>query len=144
MGFRDLKAFNLVLLAKQLALLAKQWWRMLQNLNSLVHKVFKAKYVQSGNFNEAKLKRRPSYAWKSMMAARKVVDRGSKWCIGNGEGVHIWKDRWIPSPESFKVTSPMDVPTSVEKVSSLLDTDKRSWDVVKEKTFFFLMKPRWC
>ena len=24
---------------------------------------------------------------------KKVVDRGVKWCIGNGEGVRIWKDR---------------------------------------------------
>ena len=129
MGFKDLKAFNL-------ALLAKQWWRMLQSPNSLVHKVFKAKYVQNGSFNEAELGRRPSYMWRSMLAARKVVDKGSKWCIENGESVHKWKDRWIPSPESFKVTSPIGVQTGMEKVSSLLDTDRRAWDVVKVKKPF--------
>ena len=129
MGFRDLKAFNL-------ALLAKQWWRMLQSPNSLVHKVFKAKYVKTGSFNEAELGRRPSYAWRSMLAARKVVDSGSRWCRGNGERVHIWKDRWIPSPESFKVTSPIGGYTGMEKVSTLLDTDRRSWDVAKVKTIF--------
>ena len=32
MGFRNLRAFNL-------ALIAKQWWRMQQNPNSLVHSV---------------------------------------------------------------------------------------------------------
>lgn len=37
MGFRDLRAFNL-------ALLAKQGWRIQQNPHSLVHKVFKVKY----------------------------------------------------------------------------------------------------
>ena len=129
MGFRDLKAFNL-------ALLAKQWWRMLQSPNSLVHKVFKAKYVKTGSFSEAELGRRPSYAWRSMLAARKVVDSGSRWCRGNGERVHIWKDRWIPSPESFKVTSPIGGYTGMEKVSTLLDTDRRSWDVAKVKTIF--------
>ena len=129
MGFRDLKAFNL-------ALLAKQWWRMLQSPNLLVHKVFKVKYIWNGSFNEAELGRRPSYVWRSMLAARKVVDRGSKWCIGNGKSVHIWKDRWIPSPESFKVTSPIGVHTGMEIVSSLLDTDRKAWDVVKVKNLF--------
>ena len=70
------------------------------------------------------------------MVARKVVDRGSKWCIGNGESIHIWKDRWISSQKSFKVTSPIGVHTSMEKVLSLLDTDRRSLDVVKVKTIF--------
>ena len=86
MGFRDLKAFDL-------ALLAKQWWRMQKNSNSLIHRVLKAKYFLNSMASEAELGRRPSYAWRSIWNAKKVVDRGAKWCIGNGEGVRIWKDR---------------------------------------------------
>ena len=41
-----------------------------------------------------------------------------------------------PFPKSVKVTSPIDVHTGVEKASSLLDIDKRSWDVVKVKNIF--------
>ena len=37
MGFRDLRAFNL-------AMLAKQGWRMIQGNESLLHKCFKARY----------------------------------------------------------------------------------------------------
>ena len=36
MGFRDLMAFNL-------DLLANQRWRMLENINALVHRVYRAK-----------------------------------------------------------------------------------------------------
>ena len=59
MGFRDLKAFNL-------ALLAKQWWRMQQNPNCLVHRMLKAKYFPNSMASEAELGCRPSYVWRSI------------------------------------------------------------------------------
>lgn len=43
LGFKDLKVFNL-------ALLAKQGWRFIQNPSSLLHKVLKAKYFGSTSF----------------------------------------------------------------------------------------------
>ena len=70
MGFKDLKAFNL-------ALLAKQGWRIKRNPHSLVHRVFKAKYFMDSPFEEAQLGRRPSYAWRSIVAAKQVIDKGS-------------------------------------------------------------------
>ena len=62
MGFKDLRAFNL-------ALLAKQGWRILRKPNSLLHSVFKAKYSAMVSFMEAQLGRNPSYVWRSIVAA---------------------------------------------------------------------------
>ena len=55
--------------------------------------------------------------------------RGSRWVIGNGERVHIWEDRWIPSLDSFKVVSPRGLSTNVMLVSSLINRETRYWDV---------------
>lgn len=66
MGFRDLKAFNL-------ALLAKQGWRIQKNTSSLVHRVYKAKYFAKGSFVQAQLGKRSSYAWMSIKAAKVII-----------------------------------------------------------------------
>ena len=56
MGFKDLKAFNL-------ALLAKQGWRLNQNPDLLTYRVFKAKYFAGCSFMEAQVGKKPSYVW---------------------------------------------------------------------------------
>ena len=77
MGFKDLKTFNL-------ALLAKQGWRIYQDLDSLARRVLKAKYFPDSNFLEAQLGKNPSYTWRSLVDARGVLHRGLRWNIGNG------------------------------------------------------------
>ena len=54
MGFRNLQAFNL-------AMLAKQGWRLLSNPDSLYAKVFKARYYLNGDVLNLKLGCSPSY-----------------------------------------------------------------------------------
>ena len=55
MGFRDLAMFNK-------ALLAKQVWRIMQNPNSLVARIIKAKYFPWSKLFETKLDSRPFLA----------------------------------------------------------------------------------
>lgn len=55
MGFRNLQAFNL-------ALLAKQGWRILTNPTSLVAKVYKAKYFPFEDVLNSRIGSNPSYA----------------------------------------------------------------------------------
>lgn len=60
MGFRNLHAFNI-------AMLAKQCWQLITNPQSLLTQVFKAKYYPAGSFMTATLDRNPSYAWRSLL-----------------------------------------------------------------------------
>jgi hypothetical protein len=80
MGFRDLETFNSTMLAKQ-------GWRLLQLPNSLVATVLKEKYYRGSNFLYARLGHNPSYAWRSIVNARAVLERGLFWRVGNGESI---------------------------------------------------------
>lgn len=55
---------------------------------------------------EAQVGKKPSYVWRSLMTAKEMIEVGSRWIIGNGGKVNIWRDKWLPSPDSFKVNSP--------------------------------------
>ena len=99
LGFRNLKAFNL-------AMLAKQAWRILTNLSSLVTRVLKARYFPMGDILNAKLGSSPSYSWRSIHNSLEIIRRGTRWRVGNGKRIHIWEDRWLPTPSTYKVISP--------------------------------------
>ena len=71
-GFRNLRAFNL-------AMLAKQGWRLISNPNSLVAQLYKAKYYPHGDVFNAKLGSGPSYTWRSIFNGLEVVRRGTWW-----------------------------------------------------------------
>ncbi|KAK5840242.1 hypothetical protein PVK06_009131 [Gossypium arboreum] len=55
LGFRNMSQFNI-------ALLAKQGWRLLVNPNSFVAQVLKAKYFPENDFLNSRLGNRSSYA----------------------------------------------------------------------------------
>ncbi|KAL4340013.1 hypothetical protein GQ457_08G033300 [Hibiscus cannabinus] len=62
LGLRDLRRFNLALLGKQL-------WRFLVFPDSLVARVFRAKYYHSGSLLDAGLPDHASYSWKGLHSA---------------------------------------------------------------------------
>ena len=82
-GFRDLVMFNN-------SLLAKQAWQILHNKTSLFYKVFKARFFPNTTIMEAANTRMGSYAWKSILKGRDIIQRGAIWRIGSGESINIW------------------------------------------------------
>ena len=82
LGFKDLCKFNK-------AMLAIQVWRLIHDKESLFYRVFKAKYFPNNSIFEAKSSSR-SFAWKSILWFRDLIERGSFWRIGSGESVQIY------------------------------------------------------
>ena len=122
MGFRIIQAFNL-------AMLAKQGWRILTNPDSLMARVFKVKYFPFDDVLNFKKGSNPSYAWRSIHNSLKVIRRGIRWRVGNGRRIHIWDDRWLPTPTTYKVISPQANYGDFPVVSSFIDNDTRWWKV---------------
>ncbi|KAF5458866.1 hypothetical protein F2P56_022864 [Juglans regia] len=50
---------------------------------------------------------RPSYIWRSIMDAREILKRGTRWRVGNGETIKVWKDKWVPNLPYAKIMSPV-------------------------------------
>lgn len=84
MGFRDMAKFNI-------ALLAKQGWRILVQPTSLVRRILRAKYFSHSNFLSAQLGSNPSFIW----SAHRLLKMGLRWKVGNGRLIRIWDDRWM-------------------------------------------------
>uniref|UniRef100_A0A2N9FNQ8 Reverse transcriptase domain-containing protein n=1 Tax=Fagus sylvatica TaxID=28930 RepID=A0A2N9FNQ8_FAGSY len=117
MGFRDLHCFNL-------ALLAKQGWRMLTHQQSLFARVFKSKYFPGGSFVRAKLGSNPSFIWRSILAARDLLVDGIWWSLGSGKEVNIWNDEWGVSDLQKRPQA-----REVKWVAELIDTNRGAWDL---------------
>ncbi|KAH9717156.1 putative reverse transcriptase/RNA-dependent DNA polymerase [Citrus sinensis] len=68
-------------------------------------RVLKAKYFKNSSFMDAKLGSNPSFVWRSILWGRQIIHKGSRWRIGNGEQVYVYKSNWIPRPENLKPLS---------------------------------------
>ena len=99
MGFRDIQNFNM-------AMLAKQVWRFLNNRDSLLFKVFSSKYFPEGNILDIPIPSKCSYAWRSILQSRDVIHKGAVWRVGDGQNIDIWSHRWLPDVGQSKVISP--------------------------------------
>jgi hypothetical protein len=129
MGFRDLICFNK-------ALLAKQWWRLLKDPESLTGQILKAKYFKNVPLLSAQLGSRPSYAWRSLLSARELFVDGLIWRVGDGEQIRIWGDRWIPRPSSFSVQTMNSILPRDALVKELFDQDLGGWNSVLIREIF--------
>ena len=95
MGFRNLQAFNL-------AMLAKQAWRLLTRPDSLISRIYKARYFPHSDVLNAHMGCNPSYAWHSIHSSLIVICRGKRWWVGNGKTIHIWRTNGSQRPRHTK------------------------------------------
>lgn len=135
MGFRDIHRFNL-------ALLAKQAWRLLDHPESFCASILRPKYFPDGNLLNSQLKKGASFTWQTVMAGVRTLKLGAIWRIGDGSRVDIWNDPWVPGCVSRKVLTPRGQ-NILTKVSNLIDPVTGNWDEqLIDQTFWQVDKQR--
>ena len=120
MGFRDLHIFNL-------AMLARQSWRLLQNPDSLCCTVLKALYFPDTSILQAEPRPGMSYTWRSVLRGLELLKEGIVWRVGTGEQIDVYKDPWLPRGQTKRVRSPDELGEEL-RVSDLIDTSTGQWD----------------
>ena len=76
MGFRDMRAFNQ-------ALLAKQAWGLLDRPDSLCACLLKARYYPSGQLLDTVFPGSGSEVWKGILHGLELIKKGVIWRVGN-------------------------------------------------------------
>jgi ribonuclease HI len=120
LGFRNLYSFNL-------AMLARQGWRLIQSPDSLCAKVLKAIYFPDCDMFSAVPKPGISYVWRSVLKGIQLLKEGLIWRVGDGKCINIWQDPWLPKDETCRVTSQRGN-SILTKVAELINPVSGTWD----------------
>ncbi|KAK4389823.1 putative ribonuclease H protein [Sesamum angolense] len=120
LGFRKMQTFNV-------AMLAKQGWRIMSNPNLLISRILKARYYRDNDFLHAKIGYNPSFTWRSILAARYIISKGIRWRVGDGQSIRVWSDPWLPRPSTFLPITTRSLFLPDLRVSDLLDSENGRW-----------------
>lgn len=121
MGFRDFRDFNL-------AMLGKQGWRFISNLNSLVTKLYKAGYFVDTDFLNSVLGHNPSFVWRSICDAKNLIADGVRWRIGMGENINILDQPWLSNIDNPYITT-ISQTLEGKTIASMLQVGSNEWDL---------------
>ena len=120
LGFRDLHLFNI-------AMLARQGWRLISNPESLCAQVLRARYFPNGDLLSVQEKPGISYSWRSIVRGVQALNKGLIWRVGDGTQINIWLDPWIPDGITRRPITPRGQ-TILTKVSELINPVSGEWD----------------
>ncbi|XP_020969282.1 uncharacterized protein LOC110267813 [Arachis ipaensis] len=124
LGFKDFESQNI-------ALLAKQAWRLVKEEDAIWARILKAIYYPNCSLWEAGRGGNASWIWRSMLEGRDFLRRKGRWSVGSGEGIHIWDDNWVVGIDKLR-----RVGESQHRRVSELVREGEGWDLDKIREIF--------
>lgn len=118
---RNLQGFNI-------ALLSKQCWKLLHQPQSLVSRVYKARYFEDTTLIKATKGRDSSFIWTGLYSAKEALLKGFRWVIGDGTCVKATKDPWLRKKGDFRVENSNFYEGRNESVSDLFLSGTKCWN----------------
>ena len=85
-------------------MLGKQGWKLQTEQDTIVTRIYKAKYFPKTDFLGGHLGHNPSFIWCSIFASQVLVRDGQRWHVGNGSSINVWKAPWLRSLENSFVS----------------------------------------
>lgn len=121
LGFRDIQAFNV-------AMLAKLAWHLITRPNCLLSCLLQGKYCHSKSFLSVACSTSSSHGWRSLLAGRDLLVRHLGKVIGNGNSTKVWSESWLSTSSHLPICGP---PKEIDRdlvVADLLVRDSVQWN----------------
>ena len=127
LGIRNVGLFNQ-------ALLMKKVWRITQNPQLLLSRVYQTSRISYGL--QIFRRRRLSWGHRSLLYAETLFNDNCRWKVGNGQHLGIVSHKWLPDHQPmFKDTTPLATVRHL-KVQHLLLPDNQGWNIRKINSLF--------
>lgn len=129
LGFRSQHGYNIAMLGKHI-------WNFMNKPNTLVARVFKAKYFSNSSILHADRSRGSSFIWSGIWSAKEELKKDFRWVIGNGESKDAGTDPWLRTKHDFMVDIEGRALIGDTKVCHFFKPNLRVWDEEKVKRRF--------
>jgi hypothetical protein len=121
-----------------LALLARQAWRLLIKPDSLCARLLKTIYFQSDDIINVELGSNPSKTWRAICDGLEVLKEGLIKRIGDCKSTNIWTCNWLPIARIMRPLCAKEK-NPPPQLSELIDHTSMTWKVDLIQRFFFPM-----
>lgn len=117
LGFKSSSLFNQ-------ALIAKQFWKIQENPNSLLTRTFKKKYFPTCSLREYQPKSHHSWIWRNITDCQHTFLHQGRWLIRNGNQIPLSHPDWFQCPNQVLRDHGLHNGT----VAGLVDNQSRTWN----------------
>ncbi|CAK8577706.1 unnamed protein product [Lathyrus sativus] len=121
LGFRDFKAFNM-------SMVAKQGWNLLSKPHALVSRIFKARYFLRTSYFESN-RYNSIFMWRSIWKAKDVLSLGCRWSIGDGSQIKVMHEPWIKWKREGCLSGPQKQNVYDIIVKNLILPNEKQWNL---------------